>query len=336
MKDFFKTLLQTDVRPFLKDLAPVGNMLLSAFLFFGFVLLLAFLAYWGREFLQARMEMRRPPSMKRLFCRLCGLMLKQPAVPERAQKLLFTASPLFALVFALFFAFFIPIGRITLYQDFSLLYFLFAASCGVYTFIAGGWSSASRFGFFGAIRLIAQSLACQPVLAIVLITVLMTAGGSDMYSVIYAQKRIWFVVPHFPMFVLYLLCSGMILAQAPFGSPKSVHELAGGVYAEYSGSLYALFLFAENILQMLCATVGTILFLGGTLPLFGGDMFSPVVWFAVKTLFLIFILTLMRCTLPCWRTDKVTDICFKFCLPFSLVWMTLTAGVLYFIQGGMQ
>ena len=334
MTDFLKKLLQTDIIPFLSDLAPIGSMLLSAFLFFGFVLVLAFFADWGREFLQARMEMRRPLSVKQSFCRLCGLMLKRPIVPERAQKVLFVTSPLFALIFALFFAFFMPVGKINFYQDFSLLYFLFVSSCGVYAFIAGGWSSASRFGFFGAVRLIAQSLACQPVLAIVLVTILMTAGESDMHSVMNAQRGLWFVVPHFPLFILYLLCSLMILAQAPFGAAKSVRELSGGVYAEYSGSLYAMFLFAENALLLLCSAVGSILFLGGTLPLFGEDLLPPVVWLAMKTLFLIFILTLMRCTLPNWRTDKVMGIGFKICLPFSLIWLTLTAGVLYFVQGG--
>ena len=334
MTGFLTRLFQTDVKPFLYDLAPVGNMLLKAFLFFGFVLVLSFLADWGREILQARMEMRRPRSMKELFCRLCNLMLKIPLVPEKAHGILFVASPLFALIFVLFFAFFMPVGKINFYQDFSLLYFLFVSSCGVYAFVAGGWSSASRFGFFGAIRLIAQSLACQPVLAVVVVTVLMTAGGSDMYSVMLAQKGMWFVVPHFPLFVLYLMCSSMILAQAPFGSPKSSRELAGGLYAEYSGALYALFLFAENTLLLLCSAVGSILFLGGTLPLFGGNLFSPVVWLALKTLFLIVILTLMRCTLPSWRTDKVMNICFKLCLPFSLMWLTITAGLLYFLQGG--
>lgn len=334
MTSFSKAMLQQDILPFLRDLAPVGNMLLHAFSFFVFVLGLAFLAYWGREFLQARMEMRRPPSMKRLFCRLCSLMLKIPAIPEKSQRTLFVSSPLFALVFALFFAFFVPVGRFNRYHDFSLLYFLFVSSCCVYAFIAGGWGSGSRFAFFGAVRLIAQSLACQPVLAVIAVTVLMSAGASDMYSVIYAQKKIWFVVPHFPLFVLYLMCTSMMLAQAPFGAPKSAHELAGGIYAEYGGALYALFLFAENILQMMCAAVGTILFLGGTLPLFGGGMLPPAAWFAMKTLFLIFVLTLMRCTLPCWRTDKVMNISFKFCLPFSLIWLALTAGILYFIQGG--
>ena len=333
MTDFFKTLLQTDIKPFLHDLAPVGTMLLHAFLFFGFILVLSFLADWGRELLQAGMEMRRPPSLKRRFCRLCVLMLKRPSVPDQAQKILFMASPLFALVFALFLAFFMPIGRINLYRDFSLLYFLFAASCGIYTFIAGGWSSASRFGFFGAVRLIAQSLACQPVLAVVVVTVLMTAGGSDLFSVIQAQRRVWFAVPHFPLFVLYLLCSAMMLAQAPFGAPKSVRELAGGIYAEYSGALYALFLIAENILLLLCSSVGSILFLGGTLPLFGKDILSPVFWLAIKTIFLIFVLTLMRCAMPSWRTDKVMNISFKLFLPFSLAWLTLTAGFLYCIQG---
>ncbi|MBR1778458.1 MAG: NADH-quinone oxidoreductase subunit H [Alphaproteobacteria bacterium] len=335
MTEFLKALLQTEIKPFLHDLAPVGSMLLHAFIFFIFILVFGFLANWGQEVLRARLEMRRALSVKRLFCRMCALMLKQPAVPDAAQKILFRAAPLFALVFALFFFFFMPFGAGNLHQDFSLLYFLFVSSCGVYAFIAGGWSSASRYGFFGAVRLIAQSLACQPLLAVVVVTILMTAGGSDLPSIMSAQRHLWFIVPHFPMFVLYLLASGMMLAWAPFGAPKSERELAGGIYAEYSGALYALFLMAENILLLLCSVVGSVLFLGGTMPLFDEDFLSPSVWLVLKTAFLMFVLTLMRCALPSWRTDKVMNVSFKLCLPFALIWLTLTAGVLCFMQEGV-
>lgn len=334
MTEFLKALLQTEIKPFLRDLAPAGEMLLHAFAFFVFILIVGLFADWGRERLQACVEMRRPQSLKRIFCRFCSLMLKRPAVPDMAQKTLFVAAPLFAVVFALFFFFFMPDGQINVYQDSSLLYFLFASSCGVYAFITGGWSSASRFSFFGAVRLIAQSLACQLVLAVVVVTVLMTAGGSELSFVMHAQEHLWFIVPHFPLFVLYLMASAMMLAQAPFGSPKSTRELAGGVYAEYSGALLALFLIAENILLLLCSVVASVLFLGGTQPLFGIDILPSVVWLGLKTVLVIFVLTLMRCALPSWRTDRIMHISFKMCLPFALIWLTMTAVVLSVVQGG--
>lgn len=332
MTDFLKTLFRTDIRPFLRDLAPIWTMLLYAAAFCAFILFVSFFLCWGTERLQARMEMRRSLSIKQLFCRLCVRLLKCPAVPEQAQKILFVSAPMFSFVFSLFFFFFMPVGSKYLpHPDVGMLYFLFAASGGVYAFIIGGWSSASRFSFFGALRFVAQSLACQPILALVVVTILMTAGGSDLQSVMRAQQYVWFIVPHFPLFILYILSVAMMLAQAPFGSPKSDLELAGGIYSEYSGALYVLFLISENILLLLCAVMGSFLFLGGTMPFFGLDY--PEAVLMMKTLFLLFVFTLIKETLPSWRTDKIMHIGFKICLPFALVWLTVTAGTLYFIQG---
>lgn len=333
MNTFIKALFQTDIKPFLHDLAPIGTMLWQAGVFCAIILLIGFAVYWGREEVQAEIEMRRPASMKRIFCRICAGLLKPPVVPRQAQKTLFAASPLFAFVISLFFFFFIPVSdKYFMHPDVSLQYFLFAASGGVYAFITGGWSSASRFSFFGAVRLIAQSLACQPVLAVVFVTILMTAGGSDLQTVMRAQQGMWFIVPHFPLFVLYVISVEMMLAQAPFGAPKSDRELSGGIYSEYSGALRVLFLIAENILMLLCATVGSILFLGGTMPVF--DIGSPEAWLMMKTFFLLFVLTLIRSTLPNWRTESVVNMSYKICLPFALVWLTLTAGVLYRLHAG--
>ncbi len=335
MNDFFKSLVETEIRPFLHELAPAGGMLLHAFLYCAVILAAALLVCRAQEMLRARIEMRPGRSVVGLLRRACVMLLKQPAVPEHAQKTLFVAAPLFAFVFALFFFFFLPVNQeYFLHPDFSLLYLLFAASCGTYAFITGGWSSATRFSFFGAVRMIAQSLSCQSVLAVVVMTILMTAGAPDLYSVVRAQRKIWFIVPHFPLFVLYLLSAAMMLGQAPFDAPKSKRELAGGVCAEYGGSLYLLFRVCENILLLLCAALGSVLFLGGTMPLFGGTFLPPAVWLLFKTCLLLFILTLMKYVLPGWRTDRLMNMCFKTFLPFALVWLTATAGILYFMQKG--
>lgn len=335
MNDFLESLIKTEIRPFLSELAPIGGMMLQAFLYCAVILGAGLLVCQFQEMICARIEMRPGRSVFRLLQKVCGLLLKRPFVPENAQKTLFVAAPLFAFVFSLFFFFFLPINQgYFQHPDFSLLYLLFVASCGTYAFITGGWSSASRFSFFGAVRMIAQSLCCQSVLAVVVMTILMTAGASDLYSVIRAQRKIWFVIPHFPLFVLFLLSVAMLLGQAPFQSPKSKRELAGGVCAEYGGSLYLLFWVCENILLLLCSTLGGVLFLGGTMPLFAADFLSPTAWLILKTGLLIFVFTLMKYALPCWKTDRVMNMCFKFFLPFALIWLTATAGILYFMQKG--
>ncbi len=334
MKNFIKTLFEVDIRPFLNELLPAGSLLLQAFLFCFFVLLSSLCVVWAKERVAARIEMRDAKSMKQIVCRFLVLLLKRPAIPECAQKTLFVAAPLFAFVFALFFFFFLPVNRqYYLHSDFGLLYLLFASSCVSYAFIVGGWSSSTRFSFFGSMRLIAQSLCCQPVLALVIMTILMTAGASDLENVVLAQKNIWFIVPHFPLFVLYLLCVAMLLGQAPFESAKSKKELASGIYAEYSGSLYLLFLLAEDILLLLGGIVGSILFLGGTMPFGSANGWGAFVCLTLKTLLVIFILTLIKYAFPNWRTDKLLQMTFKLFVPFALLWLIMTAGALYFMQG---
>ena len=182
--------------------------------------------------------------------------------------------------------------------------------------------------------MVAQSVCCQSILAVVVMTILMTAGASDLYSVIRAQRSVLFVLPHFPLFVLYLLSVAMLLGQAPFEAPKSKRELAGGINAEYGGSLYLLFWLCENILLLLFSALGSILFLGGTLPLFSADFLPPTAWLLLKTCLLIVVFTLMKYVLPDWKTDRVINMCFKVFLPLSLIWLTATAGILYVMQGG--
>ena len=335
MNDFFASLMENEITPFLHELLPAGGMMLRACLYCVVILAAAFCVFWGKEKIRAGIEMRPGKSALSLFRRICSTALKIPAVPETAQKVLFVAAPLFAFVFSLFFFFFLPVNKgYFLHPDFSLLYLLFAASCGTYAFIAGGWSSTTRFSFFAAVRMIAQSLCCQSVLAVVVMTILMTAGAPDLYSVIKAQRKIWFVVPHFPLFVLYMLSVAMLLGLAPFKGPKSERELAGGIYAEYGGSLYLLFIAGENILLLLCAALGSVLFLGGTIPLFETAVLPAFVWLLLKTGLLVFVFILMDCTLPCYRTDRLMNVCFKVFLPFALVWLAVTAGYLYLLQTG--
>lgn len=335
MTGFLHSLLETEASPFWRELIRAGGMALHAFLYCLLVLAAGLLVCQGREIVRARIEMRPRRSLLRLIRRICAMLLKRPSVPEQAQKTLFVAAPLFAFVFSLFFFFFLPVSRkYFLHPDFSLLYLLFVTSCGTYAFITGAWSSATRFSFFGTVRMIAQSLCCQSVLAVVVVTVLMTAGAADLHSVILAQRKMWFVVPHFPLFVLYLLSVAMLTGQAPFETPKSERELAGGVYAEYGGGLYLLFLIGENILLLLCAALGGVLFLGGTMPYLQSEGLPAFVCLSVKTCLLLFVFTLMKCVLPSWRTDRLMNVCFKVFLPFALVWLTATAGVLYFLQRG--
>lgn len=324
-----------DAELFLKDFVPLGTMMSRAFIYSFSVVLVSLGAFWLEERIEAHVRMRPPRPLKQTVAQVISLLLKRPRYPASGRKGVFILSPVLACLLGLFFFFFLPVdGFYFLRPDFSLLYLLFASSLGMYAFITGGWSSGTRFSFFGAVRLTAQTISCQAVLAFVVMTILMTAGDSNLIAVMQAQKGLWFVVPHFPLFVLYLLCCAMILAQAPFGAPKSERELAGGIYAEYSGALHLLFLAAEKIFQLLFAAAGAVLFLGGSLPAGGITFIPPFLWLFLKTALILFILTVLKAALPVYKTDKVMRLSFKFYLPFSLMWMIATAGILLFVQGG--
>ena len=296
MNGFVQTLWQNELRPFLTELSPVADMTLRAFAYC-FVLLLAGGAVaFLRELISAKIGGRPCRSLSALAHRACLMFVKRPNVPAAAPRGLYLAAPLFAVVSALFFFFFLPVDEKRLWHpDFSLLYLLFAASCGVYAVIVGAWSGQTRLSFFGAVRQIAQSVATQPVLAVVVMTILMTAGAGDLYSVIGAQRKMWFVLPHFPLFVLYLATVAATVGLSPFSAPKSERGLA-------------------------------VLFLGGTLPVFSGAA-SPL-WLMGKTVALLVLFLVADAVLPDLRTDRTVNLNFKFFLPFSLFWLAATAAVL--------
>ena len=327
MNGFVQTLWQNELRPFLTELSPVADMTLRAFADC-FVLLLAGGAVaFLRELISAKIGGRPCRSLSALAHRACLMFVKRPNVPAAAPRGLYLAAPLFAVVSALFFFFFLPVDEKRLWHpDFSLLYLLFAASCGVYAVIVGAWSGQTRLSFFGAVRQIAQSVATQPVLAVVVMTILMTAGAGDLYSVIGAQRKMWFVLPHFPLFVLYLATVAATVGLSPFSAPKSERGLAGGVYAEYGGAPLLFFKTAENISLLLFSMLGAVLFLGGTLPVFSGAA-SPL-WLMGKTVALLVLFLVADAVLPDLRTDRTVNLNFKFFLPFSLFWLAATAAVL--------
>ena len=322
---------------FMKDFIPLGQKLAEVSLFTVLTLLAVVLIPWLEGRLAARIRMRRGKNLKQSVAEIFKYLFKESIVPERANAGLFFTAPLLAFVLCLFLFLFLPMRpeRTTPRLELGLLYLLFAGSFGIYTFILGGWSSGSRFGFLGAVRAFAQTLSCQLVLTLAATVVLMSAGSANLSAIVAAQDEFWYIVPHFPVFVLFILCCSMMLAQAPFEGPKSQKELASGIYSEYSGTLYFFFLCADRILLLLAAVLGTILFLGGWQPVFAepGRM-PPFVWLAAKTVGFLFILIMVRTVLPSYRTDQLMRMSYKIFLPFAVIWVFLTAAAVLAFGGG--
>lgn len=309
-----------------EDFGTIAGVMLRAFgvsalIVAGAVLLLCF-----EEVLCARIQMRPRRGFSAFFVDPVKLFLKNTVVPDGAKKKVFIAAPVFAVSVALFYFFLLPFDpQMALQPESGMLYLTTLSTIGVYAFVVGAWSGGSRFTFFGAMRMLAQILSCQLVLAFTVACLLMTANGG--------KSGMWYVFPHFPLFVLFLLCAAMITAQSPFRSPKAMRGLSSGLYAEYGGWLFWLSETGETLNRLLLSVMAVYLFFDGTAAPFGITALPPFAWLTVKTAAVVFFMTLLRLGLSDCRTDSLTSFSYRVLLPFAAGWTMLTAGVLLVAEG---
>ena len=165
----------------------------------------------------------------------------------------------------------------------------------------------------------------------VIVTVLLCVGSLNLSEIVIAQKNIWFIFPLFPMFVVFLISSLAETNRAPFDLPEDESALVAGYFTEYSSVLFALFFLGEYAAMILMSGMGTILFLGGWLPPFDVAPFNMIpgfIWFALKTMSLLFVFLWVRATLPRYRYDQLMRLGWKVFLPLSLLWVVISSGVL--------
>jgi NADH-quinone oxidoreductase subunit H len=198
-----------------------------------------------------------------------------------------------------------------------------------------GWASNSRYAFLGALRSAAQMVSYEVSIGFVLVTVLLCAGSLNLSEIVLAQRHIWFVIPLLPMAVIFFISGLAETNRAPFDLPEGESELVAGFHVEYSAMTFLLFFIAEYGNMVLVAAMTTILFLGGWLPPFNLEPFSGaaahfwhVLWFLIKTALMMFVFLWVRATFPRFRYDQLMRLGWKVFLPFSLLWLVLTAGVL--------
>jgi len=205
---------------------------------------------------------------------------------------------------------------------------------GVYGIIMGGWASNSKYPFLGSIRSAAQMVSYEVSIGVIIINVLLCVGSLNLSDIVLAQEKIWFVIPLFPMFVIFFISSLAETNRPPFDLPEAEAELVAGYQTEYSGMMYAMFWLGEYANILLMCALGSILFLGGWLapmdiPLF--DIVPPPVWLILKILFLFVLFALIKAIVPRYRYDQLMRLGWKVFLPFSLIWVVLTSGyLLYF------
>ena len=306
------------------------------------LLALAFFMYADRK-VWAAVQLRRGPNvvgpfgLLQSFADILKYLFKEVVVPTTANKGVFLLAPFLTMFLALSAWAVIPFDEGWAVADINLgiLYVLAISSLGVYGVIMGGWASNSKYPFLGALRSAAQMVSYEVSIGLVIITVLLCVGSLNLTDIVLAQKKIWFCVPLFPMFVVFFISALAETNRPPFDLPEAESELVAGFMVEYSSTPYVVFMIGELANIVLMCAMTTILFLGGWLPpidVAPFNMMPGVIWFTLKLCLMFFMFAMVKAMVPRYRYDQLMRLGWKIFLPFSLIWVVLTAGVLQYFQ----
>ncbi len=260
---------------------------------------------------------------------------KEIIIPASANKVVFILAPIVTMTLALVAWAVIPMSEELVLSDINvgILYLFAVSSLGVYGIIMGGWASNSKYPFLGAIRSAAQMVSYEVSIGIIIINVLLCVGSLNLKDIVLAQKELWYVIPLFPMFVVFFISTLAETNRAPFDLPEGESELVAGYMVEYSSMSFALFFLGEYANMILMSAMTSVLFLGGWLPLFDIAPFNYIpgpVWLILKISLCLFVFLWVRATTPRYRYDQLMRLGWKVFLPFSLLWLVLTAGFLVY------
>ncbi len=262
---------------------------------------------------------------------------KEIIIPASANKVVFILAPIVTMTLALVAWAVIPMSEDLVLADINvgILYLFAISSLGVYGIIMGGWASNSKYPFLGAIRSAAQMVSYEVSIGIIIINVLLCVGSLNLNDIVIAQKELWYVIPLFPMFVIFFISALAETNRPPFDLPEAEAELVAGYQTEYSGMMYAMFWLGEYANILLMCAMGSILFLGGWLPImdvYPLNIIPAPLWMVLKILFLFLLFALIKAIVPRYRYDQLMRLGWKIFLPFSLIYLVLTASVLFYFD----
>ena len=262
---------------------------------------------------------------------------KEIIIPASANKVVFILAPIVTMTLALVAWAVIPMSEDLVLANINVgvLYLFAVSSLGVYGIIMGGWASNSKYPFLGAIRSAAQMVSYEVSIGIIIINVLLCVGSLNLNDIVLAQKQIWYVIPLFPMFVIFFISALAETNRPPFDLPEAEAELVAGYQTEYSGMMYAMFWLGEYANILLMCAIGSILFLGGWLPImdiYPLNIIPAPVWMILKILFLFLLFALIKAIVPRYRYDQLMRLGWKIFLPFSLIYLVLTASFLFYFD----
>jgi len=262
---------------------------------------------------------------------------KEVIIPSSSNKVIFILAPIVTMTLALISWAVIPFSATQVLADINvgILYIFAVSSLGVYGIIMGGWASNSKYPFLGAIRSAAQMVSYEVSIGVIIINVLLCVGSLNLNDIVMAQENLWFVIPLFPMFVIFFISALAETNRPPFDLPEAEAELVAGYQTEYSGMMYAMFWLGEYANILLMCAMGSVLFLGGWLSpidLYPFDLIPGAIWMIFKILFLFVLFALVKAIVPRYRYDQLMRLGWKIFLPLSLTWVVLTASYLFYFN----
>ena len=262
---------------------------------------------------------------------------KEIIIPASSNKVIFILAPIVTMTLALVAWAVIPFSETQVLADINvgILYLFAVSSLGVYGIIMGGWASNSKYPFLGAIRSAAQMVSYEVSIGVIIINVLLCVGSLNLNDIVIAQKDLWYVVPLFPMFVIFFISALAETNRPPFDLPEAEAELVAGYQTEYSGMMYAMFWLGEYANILLMCAMGSILFLGGWLSpinIYPFNLVPGAIWLILKILLLFILFALVKAIVPRYRYDQLMRLGWKIFLPLSLIWVVLTASFLFYFN----
>ena len=307
------------------------------------ILVAVALVVWLDRRVWAFVQKRRGPNVVGPFGLFQSLadalkyIFKEIIIPSSSNKVIFILAPIITMTLALAAWAVIPFGESLVLSNINvgILYLFAISSLGVYGIIMGGWASNSKYPFLGAIRSAAQMVSYEVSIGIIIINVLLCVGSLNLNDIVLAQKNIWFVIPLFPMFVIFFISALAETNRPPFDLPEAESELVAGYQTEYSGMMYAMFWLGEYANILLMCAMGSILFLGGwlsPLEMYPFSLIPSALWLIFKILFLFVLFALVKATVPRYRYDQLMRLGWKIFLPLSLLWVVLTSSYLFYFN----
>ena len=317
-------------------------LLLAALLIY-----IAYMLYADRK-IWAAVQLRRGPNvvgpwgLLQSFADMLKFVLKEPVIPDSANKGVFLLAPFVMGTLSLAAWAVVPVADGWAIADLNvgILYIFAISSLGVYGVIMGGWASNSKYPFLSALRSAAQMVSYEVSIGFVIVTVLLVAGSLNLSDIVRAQDTAygalgWYWLPLFPMFIIFFISALAETNRPPFDLVEAESELVAGFMVEYSSVPYMLFMLGEYVAIVTMCALTVILFMGGWLspiPYAPFTMVPGVIWFVLKTCMVFFMFAMVKAFVPRYRYDQLMRLGWKVFLPISLFMVVAVAGVLQFMQ----